>query len=67
MQFAIAFCSEAKGVQISLVEAASQDEAVRQYFDTAEGLEYSKDPEGFGYFLDDFNDPDCPQGAALQV
>jgi hypothetical protein len=64
MKFFVAFYFEDKGLCAELVEAPSKDAALRQFFDT-HATEYSPDNEGFGYFLDDFNDKETPMGKVI--
>ena len=65
-RFVISYFSNARGNLSHLVEADSQDAALRIFFDKYVN-DYSKDHEGFAYFREDFTDPDRPMGAAVEV
>jgi hypothetical protein len=64
MKFMVAFYFEDKGQSLEVVEAPSQEVALRTFFDS-HATEYTPDDEGFGYFLDDFNDAECPMGKVV--
>ena len=45
----------------------SRDAALRFFFQQHAGPNYSRDAEGYSYFLEDFNNPDEPLGSILEV
>lgn len=65
-RFAVAYHSAASGTQIQILEADSSELALRAYFERY-SVGYSKDSEGFAYFCEDFQDPEQPAGALLEI
>ncbi len=65
-RFVIAYHSASSGTQIQVLDAESRDQALRAYFDRF-SVDYSKDSEGFAYFREDFEDPEQPAGALLEI
>jgi hypothetical protein len=67
-RYAIAFITPKSSLIHRLVEMDSRDAALRAFFDQYAASEgYTPDPEGFAYFLDDFNGPDEPMGSILEA
>ena len=65
-RYAIAFHSELKGNSQKLLEASSEEEALKIYFDHF-CEDYSKDAEGFACFKEDFLDESSPLGSLIEV
>lgn len=67
-RYAISFVTAKPSLIHKMVEMDSRDAALRAFFNehaSAEG--YTKDAEGFAYFLEDFNNPEEPMGSILEV
>ena len=65
--YAIAFHSSQKDFLHKIVEMDSREAALRYFFTNFVGDEYTKDDEGYNYFIEDFQDSKDPQGSILEI
>lgn len=65
-RYAVAYHSVGSGTLLKVLEADSREQALRLFFDRYT-TGYSKDPEGFAYFQEDFDDLEHPAGALTEI
>lgn len=65
-RYVVSFYTEARGTASQVIEAATRELALRQYFDT-NVTGYTKNNEGFVYFCEDFSDDERPMGAMVEI
>ena len=66
-KYVLAFHIQNQDFIHKVVEMDTKDSALRFFFQNYIGDTYTQDDEGFNYFLEDFNDPDAPQGNLLEL
>ena len=66
-KYAIAFVTPKPSLIHKVVEMDSRDAALRFFFQQYGGPIYSRDAEGYSYFLEDFNNPEEPLGSIVEV
>ena len=66
-KYAIAFHSTNGSFEHHLVEMDSREAALRYFFQNHVDDAYTKDEEGYNYFVEDFEDPDNPMGSILEL
>lgn len=66
-RYSIAFTTAKPSLIHKVVEMDSREAALRFFFQRHIGQSYTQDPEGYSYFLEDFNNPDEPLGSILEV
>ena len=66
-KYAIAFVTPKPSLIQNVVEMDSREAALRFFFQQYTGPNYSRDAEGYSYFIEDFNNPDEPLGSILEV
>jgi hypothetical protein len=66
-RYAIAFVTPKPSLILQVVEMDSRDSALRYFFNHYVTHGYSQDNEGFGYFKEDFADPESPLGGILEI
>ncbi len=66
-RYSIAFIVPKPALIHRLIEMDSRDAALSFFFQEHITQGYSKDTEGFNYFLEDFNSPEDPMGSILEV
>ncbi|HSQ43198.1 MAG TPA: hypothetical protein VLM37_13040 [Fibrobacteraceae bacterium] len=65
-RFVLSFFSEVQGLRSQLLEAETQDAALRLFFEQ-DAMDYSKNNEGFSYFREDFFDESRPLGSIVEI
>ena len=66
-RYAIAFHAPSGPFIHKVVELDSREAALRFFFQNHVVEEYTRDDEGYSYFLEDFNDPASPLGSVIEV
>ena len=66
-RLSVAFISPGSNLVHRIIEAESQDAALKQFFDTVNFVSYSRDQAGFDFFKEDFFDGDMPSGSILEI
>jgi hypothetical protein len=66
-RYAIAFHYPGDSIILKAVELDSEESALRFFFNNFLGERYTKDDEGYNYFMEDFSDSDEPLGSIVEI
>ncbi len=66
-RYAIAFHYPSDNIIHKVVEMDSEGSALRFFFSNYLCDKYTKDDEGYNYFIEDFHDPDEPLGSIMEI